>query len=1029
MTKNNLNKNQVESLSNNNYNSSISEQKNIESKLEKYKAIFDNSAEGIAYITNTGKIIDVNKTFINCTGLSILHKDIIGKHVFSIAKQFIAAKNINNTLKIVKHLLSGKDIDSFELITKNKKTLRISPRFIEKQGGIVIIIRDITETKKITKALHESEELHKKIIQNQGEGMGIVNTNEIFIYSNPAAHEIFGVPLGTLNGRNVFEFLDEKGKKKILNETKKRISGKRSTYEFNIIRPDGEERTILLTASPQSNNNGEIVSTFGIYRDITQRRKTEIALQNSEKSLRKAQQLSKVASWEIDLINKKFSCSDEFYNIYEIEKQEIKSSTEIINKYVHPDDKKFFKLSENRIPKNEDLTSIEFRIITPNKNTKWIHSSNPEIIYKNKKAVKLIGINQDITERKNAELKLSQKTTELTVLLDLIPAFVYFKDFNLNYISVNKALAKISKYSENEIPGKNDLGIWDKETAKKYRDNDKKILDIGKPKYNIIEKVQRKDGTTFWSSTSKVPYYNNKNILKGLIGITWDISEIKGNEEKLKQAIKEAKNANRLKSDFLANMSHEIRTPMNAILGFSEILKSKLSNFPEYSSFINGIYNNGQNLLQLINDILDLSKIEANKLEIQKGTVNLSKIITEFKNIFSLQIKEKKINFNINIDEDLPDVLRLDQTRIRQILFNLIGNAVKFTNQGEIRVSVKFRNNLTLENKIDLFFEIKDTGIGIPIDQQKEIFEAFVQQDSQSTRKYKGTGLGLTITKRLVEMMDGNISVSSIPNVGSSFKIFLKNVDIPNINLKGVNNITENVNRNIIFDKETILLVEDSESNRQIIKLFLSAHNLNVIEARNGKIALDIARKIKPSLILMDIQMPEMTGDISAKLIKENSELKSIPIIALTAYTITDQINKYKDLFNYYILKPVSKNKLISVLSKYLPYKTTINNQENLESINYLAEIEKIQNFDSQLIYEIKSTIIPVFLIVSKGISIDEILNFSNQLIKLGKKYNISPLLDYAKDLQAATNEFRFGEIETLLNLFSNISNVIIGKK
>ncbi len=254
-------------------------------------------------------------------------------------------------------------------------------------------------------------------------------------------------------------------------------------------------------------------------------------------------------------------------------------------------------------------------------------------------------------------------------------------------------------------------------------------------------------------------------------------NEYKEQNEELLIAKEKAEESDRLKSEFLANMSHEIRTPMNAVLGFSEILNTKLADKPEYKPFIDGIMNGGNNLVSLIDDILDLSKIEAGRLEIKLKPVDLVKIIEAIKQIFSLKIKSKNLLFLLKIDPLLPTSLMLDQTRIRQILFNLVGNAIKFTDTGSVSISVKIENDTQPNNQIDLYFEIKDTGIGIAKNQIDTIFKTFRQTEGQSV-KYGRAGLGLPITKRLAEAMNGKISVDSEIGKGSVFRIHFKNVAV-----------------------------------------------------------------------------------------------------------------------------------------------------------------------------------------------------------------------------------------------------------
>jgi signal transduction histidine kinase len=304
-----------------------------------------------------------------------------------------------------------------------------------------------------------------------------------------------------------------------------------------------------------------------------------------------------------------------------------------------------------------------------------------------------------------------------------------------------------------------------------------KQLSEGKNVINFDNRYLCKDGSYRWLSwTSSLDKKQNT-----IYGVARDIEARKQMEDALKLAKIQAESANRAKSEFLANMSHEIRTPMNAVMGFSEILSSRITD-KEQKSYLQGIQTAGNTLLDLINDILDLSQIEAGRLDIQYKVVNPYDIFNELKTIFAINIAEKKLEFLIDIDKDLLPALILDKIRLRQVLLNIIGNAIKFTENGYIKLSAQTcykADSHNKVNKVDFIIAVADTGIGISEDQLEMIFESFRQHDGQNTRKYGGTGLGLAICKRLVEMMNGRISVKSKVGVGSVFEIALRDVELP----------------------------------------------------------------------------------------------------------------------------------------------------------------------------------------------------------------------------------------------------------
>nr|MBL0711403.1 response regulator [Colwellia sp.] len=497
-------------------------------------------------------------------------------------------------------------------------------------------------------------------------------------------------------------------------------------------------------------------------------------------------------------------------------------------------------------------------------------------------------------------------------------------------------------------------------------------------------------------------------------------NELKHSKQKLlianKQEIAakdEAEAANKAKSDFLANMSHEIRTPMNAILGFTGLLSEQVQE-PKLQSFIKTIQSAGNNLMVLINDILDLSRIEAGKFEINKVSCNPTELLNELADIFRLKVAEKNIDLILDIDPLIPESLLLDNVRLRQVLLNLIGNAIKFTDKGFVRVQMRAVNRNKIRSKVDLIVSVEDTGIGISEKQQQLIFEEFTQSSGQDARKYGGTGLGLSIGKRLVEMMGGTISLSSQPEKGSTFNIKLLDVDIAVLHV--AEKVNDKQDETIVFSSTTVLVVDDIEDNCELLLANFANTAIKTIIARNGLEAVDCVKHQHVDLILMDIRMPIMSGYEAAREIKKFSK---VPIIALTASVMNggfEPIDSHD--FDGYLRKPVLKADLFHELTQFLPFKKlVITTGDTDKQITFTEAEYKVL----PIVLDKLEGLLDAHKAISEGNKLEDIKQFAEALTEINERYPIKAVNDYAQQLLDQVAAFDISAIKRSVNYYPRL--------
>jgi PAS domain S-box-containing protein len=515
-------------------------------------------------------------------------------------------------------------------------------------------------------------------------------------------------------------------------------------------------------------------------------------------------------------------------------------------------------------------------------------------------------------ELENVLEELRESKSFRDALYEAIPNPVFFKDAQLRYLGCNRAFENYFGKSEPAIVGKTVQEIWPSELAAKYNEKEMELL-LSHVTQAYEWYIVNSENMVRDVLISQSLFKKNDGTIGGIVGSILDITEIKTAKEA-------AEAANRTKSQFLANISHEIRTPLNGVIGMADLLIStKLSD--EQHEFAKTIKTCADSLLGLLNDVLDLSKIEAGKMHLDEVAFDLKEALDSIEHVMSYQSRLKELRYVSQIDSHVPLYLKGDLVRFRQILINIIGNAVKFTFEGEVRVTVSVASQD--EEKVRLRMDIRDTGIGIPKEKINDLFQPFSQIDQSEQRRFGGSGLGLLISKKLAEQMQGTIEIEINKDCGSTFIVYVELgiatdtetkaliSEKPEIKIDGSSNGIKNV-----------LLVEDNPVNRRVTTLILQKLGLTIDTAEDGLVGLEKMQQSEYDIILMDLHMPRLDGFRTCEAIRAGnagSNKKMIPVVALTATVLKEELDRCLACgFNSFILKPVHMESLYKGLEKYM---------------------------------------------------------------------------------------------------------------
>ena len=901
----------------------------------RFRHIWDASIEGLLVTDADGRMILANPALEKMFGYAA--GELLGNPVEMLIPELLRASHpahrhdFVSTHKQIRHRALMKDIrgrrrDGSEFFVE----ISLSSMAVNGEQYVLASATDISERKQAENTLRDREFKLGAIIAYSPSVLSLKYPDGRYALANPNLQKILHRSETEIIGKTDLDLFPPANALALQSNDRRAINDLTRNSIEEVMPVDGQDRLYMSHIFPIQDENGAVLFICRISLDITERKAAELRLLQSEQRLRLAQDAAHAGTWEWHLETDKNFWSDELWSLYGLEIKSVPASFENWRNTIHPQDRDRVVRTIAEAAAHSAEFETEWQVLLPeNEAPRFLLSRGRPVPGAPGQSGHYIGIVLDITQRKLAEIALEghrnqlelvvgERTRQLSDLYNQAPCGYHTLDASGLFISMNDTELAWLGYSRKEVVGhKRVLDLLTPDSYSRFEANFANLQSAGYLNGIEVDFV-RKDGTVLPTLLHAKTVVDQSGRFSHSLSTIIDNTERKLTESAWLAARQAADNANRAKSAFLANMSHEIRTPLNAIIGLGHIMKRGQIE-AEQAEQLSKIDGAAQHLLSVINDILDLSKIEADKFVLDATDFDISAVISRVVSMLQERASNKGIELKVEGDAFNFHV-HGDPTRFTQAILNLAGNAVKFTDAGSITLRICPQEEK--DDHVLIRVEVEDSGIGIPADVLPRLFSAFEQGDTSNTRKYGGTGLGLTITKRLAELMGGNAGVTSTEGSGSTFwfTAWLKiaqTVVTTAIDLRPTESAECILLRD--FKGSQVLLVEDEPINQEVAMILLDDAGLSVSLAANGLEAVAQARQQKFALVLMDMQMPELDGVEATRQIRTLPGWATVPIIAMTANAFAeDRARCLAAGMNDFLPKPFAPEKLFAILLHWL---------------------------------------------------------------------------------------------------------------